>query len=96
MDAVRKAALMPAQRLESMAPQMRQKGRLKVGADADIAVFDPARVADRATFGNATQYSDGFCWCEAGSSFETANCRTTSRQGKGFGATDFVGELSAS
>jgi N-acyl-D-aspartate/D-glutamate deacylase len=60
MDAVRKAALMPAQRLESMAPQMRQKGRLKVGADADIAVFDPARVADRATFENAAQYSDGF------------------------------------
>jgi N-acyl-D-amino-acid deacylase len=29
---------------------MRQKGRLRVGADADIAIFDPARVMDRATY----------------------------------------------
>jgi len=60
MDAVRKSSLLPAQRLEAMAPAMRQKGRLAVGADADIAVFDPARVIDRATFENAAQYSDGF------------------------------------
>jgi N-acyl-D-aspartate/D-glutamate deacylase len=60
MDAVRKSSLMPAQRLEAMSPQMRQKGRVKVGADADISVFDPARVIDRATYENAAQYSDGF------------------------------------
>ena len=60
MDAVRKASLMPAQRLESVSPAMRQKGRLAVGADADISVFDPARVIDKATFENAAQYSDGF------------------------------------
>jgi N-acyl-D-aspartate/D-glutamate deacylase len=60
MDAIRKSSLMPAQRLESMSPQMRQKGRLKVGADADISVFDPNRVIDKATFENPAQYSDGF------------------------------------
>ena len=60
MDAVRKSSLMPAQRLESMSPAMRQKGRLQVGADADIGVFDPARVIDKATFENAGQYSEGF------------------------------------
>jgi N-acyl-D-aspartate/D-glutamate deacylase len=60
MDAVRKASLLPAQRLESMAPAMRQKGRLTVGADADIAVFDAGRVIDRATYENAAQYSEGF------------------------------------
>jgi N-acyl-D-aspartate/D-glutamate deacylase len=60
MDAVRKSSLMPAERLASMSPAMRQKGRLQVGADADIAVFDPARVIDKATFENAAQYSDGF------------------------------------
>jgi len=59
MDTIRKASLMPAQRLESMSPDMRQKGRLRVSADADIAVFDPTRVIDRATFENAAQYSDG-------------------------------------
>jgi dihydroorotase len=60
MDAVRKSSLMPAQRLESMSPQMRQKGRIKVGADADISVFDAATVIDKATFENAAQYSAGF------------------------------------
>ena len=39
---------------------MRQKGRLKVGADADISVFDPNRVIDKATFENPKQYSEGF------------------------------------
>jgi dihydroorotase len=60
VDVIRKSSLMPAQRLESMAAQMRQKGRLKVGADADIAVFDPAAVADKATYEHAAQYSTGF------------------------------------
>ena len=60
MDAVRKSSLMPAQRLESMSAQMREKGRIKVGADADISVFDAAGVIDKATFENAAQYSEGF------------------------------------
>jgi hypothetical protein len=60
MDAIRKSSLMPAQRLEVMSPQMRQKGRIKVGADADIGVFDPARVIDNATYQNPAQYSEGF------------------------------------
>ncbi len=60
MDAIRKCSLMPAQRLEAMSMQMRQKGRLKAGADADIAVFDAARVIDKSTFENPAQYSEGF------------------------------------
>lgn len=60
MDAIRKSTLMPAQRLETMSPQMRQKGRLKVGADADISVFDAAHVIDKATYENPAQYSEGF------------------------------------
>ena len=69
MDAVRKSSLMPAERLESMSPLMRQKGRLKVGADADIAVFDPAHVIDKATFENAAQYSEGFRYVLVGGVF---------------------------
>jgi N-acyl-D-aspartate/D-glutamate deacylase len=38
---------------------MRNKGRIKVGADADIVVLDPARVVDKATFENPAQYSEG-------------------------------------
>jgi N-acyl-D-aspartate/D-glutamate deacylase len=60
MDAIRKSSLMPAQRIESFSPQMRQKGRIKVGADADISVFDPNHVSDKATFENPAQYSAGF------------------------------------
>jgi N-acyl-D-aspartate/D-glutamate deacylase len=50
MDAIRKMTLMPAQRLEARVPAMRQKGRLRVGADADITIFDPKRVLDRSTY----------------------------------------------
>ena len=60
MDAIRKCSLQPAQRLETMSSQMRRKGRLKVGADADIIVFDAERVIDKATFENGAQYSEGF------------------------------------
>ena len=50
MDAIRKMTLMPAQRLEARVPAMRQKGRLRVGADADITIFDPLTVLDRSTY----------------------------------------------
>jgi len=52
MDAIRKMTLMPAQRLESRVPAMRQKGRLRVGADADITIFDAGRVLDRPRSGS--------------------------------------------
>lgn len=59
MDAVRKMTLLPARRLEGVDPGMRRKGRVQVGADGDLTVFDPARVIDAATFENPTQYSVG-------------------------------------
>lgn len=31
-------------------PAMQQKGRLRVGADADLTIFDAARVVDRSTY----------------------------------------------
>jgi N-acyl-D-aspartate/D-glutamate deacylase len=57
MDALRKMTAMPADRLG-----LKQKGRLAVGADADIAVFDAARVIDRATFEKPAVYSEGIEW----------------------------------
>ncbi|HJQ66808.1 MAG TPA: amidohydrolase family protein [Gemmatimonadales bacterium] len=50
MDAIRKMTLMPAQRLERRVPALRQKGRLRVDADADITIFDPRAVLDRSTY----------------------------------------------
>ena len=55
IDALRKMSLLPAQRLG-----IQSKGRMQVGADADIAVIDPERVIDNATFDNPARYSDGF------------------------------------
>lgn len=59
MTALRKMTLMPAQRLEKRAPIFKNKGRIREGADADITIFDPARVIDKATFEEPLQYSDG-------------------------------------
>lgn len=59
-EAIRKMALLPAQRLEAFVPSMRHKGRLQEGADADIVLFDPATVGAQATYGAADRYSEGF------------------------------------
>jgi N-acyl-D-aspartate/D-glutamate deacylase len=59
MEALRKMTLMPAQRLEPRVPAMRDKGRVRVGADADVVVFDPQRIMDRATYEQPTRHSTG-------------------------------------
>jgi len=58
--AIRKLALMPAERLERLAPAFKNKGRLKVGADADVTVFDPQTVIDKATYREPNHPSVGF------------------------------------
>ena len=49
-QAIEKLALLPAQRLEARVPAMKNKGRIREGADADLVVFDAERVTDRATY----------------------------------------------
>ncbi|MFN0104165.1 MAG: amidohydrolase family protein [Bryobacteraceae bacterium] len=59
MDALGKMTILPARRLGAIAPRMKDKGRLRVGADADITVFDAARVRDMATFEKGLEFSQG-------------------------------------
>jgi N-acyl-D-amino-acid deacylase len=53
-EAVRKLAALPAENLK-----IRERGRLQEGYFADLAIFDPAKVADHATFEKPHQYSTG-------------------------------------
>ncbi|MEC9439166.1 MAG: amidohydrolase family protein, partial [Chloroflexota bacterium] len=54
-EAISKMTIMPARRLENRAPDFRQKGRVKVGADADLAVFNPDTVIDQSTYTDPTK-----------------------------------------
>lgn len=49
-DAIRRATLTPARILQNAAPAMAAKGRIKIGADADITVFDPDTVGSLADY----------------------------------------------
>ena len=50
LDALRKMTIEPARRMEHRVPAMASKGRLQEGADADIVLFDPDTIIDRATY----------------------------------------------
>ncbi|HKU24783.1 MAG TPA: D-aminoacylase [Candidatus Sulfotelmatobacter sp.] len=53
-DAIRKFTALPAQRM-----RLTNRGVLKEGMWADVVIFDPVTVRDRATFDNPNQLSEG-------------------------------------
>jgi N-acyl-D-aspartate/D-glutamate deacylase len=59
MEALRKMTLAPARRLERRVPMMKNKGRIRIGADADLTVFDPQRIRDTATYSEPAKYAEG-------------------------------------
>jgi N-acyl-D-glutamate deacylase len=58
-EALRKMCLMPARTLEGFVPQMKKKGRLQKGMDADILVFDPETISDVGTYEKPNQPAVG-------------------------------------
>jgi len=53
-DAVRKMTSLPAQRIGQF-----DRGLIRPGLKADVTVFDPETIIDRAEFGNSHQYAEG-------------------------------------
>ncbi len=53
-DAVRRLSSLPAHNLK-----LRDRGEIKVGAFADIVIFDPNAIADHATFDKPQQFATG-------------------------------------
>lgn len=49
MDAIKKVTYFPAKRMEDAAPSMHYKGRIEIGADADITIFNLDTIIDKAT-----------------------------------------------
>jgi N-acyl-D-aspartate/D-glutamate deacylase len=58
-DAIARMTILPAHRIEQSCEAMKRKGRVQVGADADIVVFDPATISDRATVAHPELTSTG-------------------------------------
>lgn len=60
MEAIGKMTILPARRLEAQVPTLKKKARVQVGMDADLLVFDPLNVRDRASVKKPNQFSEGF------------------------------------
>ena len=76
MTALEKMTLLPAKRLEAIAPMMRFKGRIQVGADADITIFNPNTIIDKATFEKGLEFSAGIEYVMVNGTFVLKNGKT--------------------
>jgi len=74
--AIEKMTLLPAKRLEGIAPMMRFKGRIQIGADADITIFNPNTVIDKATFEKGLEFSAGVEYVMVNGTFVLRNGKT--------------------
>ena len=76
MEGLERITIMPARRLERMTGQAKRKGRLRAGMDADITVFDPAKIIDTATFEDDLSHSVGVVHVLVGGEFVVRGGKT--------------------
>jgi dihydroorotase len=86
-DAIAKMTILPARRLESFVPAMRRKGRVAVGSDADLTIFDPALVADRSTYDAPARPSIGISHVLVNGSFVVRDGKLVEAARPGRGVT---------
>jgi N-acyl-D-amino-acid deacylase len=75
-DAVRRMTSLPARTF-----RFTDRGAVREGAAADLLVFDPARVQDKATFQNPHQYSEGFDYVIVNGKISVADGKLTEARG---------------
>ena len=69
---IQKITQFPAQRM-----RLKDRGTLREGAWADVVVFDPERITDRATIQNPCAYSEGVRWLFVNGTAAIADGRLT-------------------
>jgi N-acyl-D-amino-acid deacylase len=75
-DAVRRMTSLPARTF-----RFSDRGVVRAGAAADLLVFDPAHVQDKATFQNPHQYSEGFDYVLVNGRVAVENGKVTETRG---------------
>ena len=75
-DAIRRMTTLPARTFN-----FQDRGQIREGAAADILIFDPDKVEDRATFINPHQYSAGFDYVLVNGKIEVEDGKLTAARG---------------
>jgi N-acyl-D-amino-acid deacylase len=75
-EAIRKMTSMPAKKIG-----LRDRGVLKEGNKADLAIFDPNKIQSKATYSNPNQFSEGMKYVFVNGKKAWENNRPTSLRG---------------